>query len=577
MRSFVPARRLLLPLCLLVPLCSLQASPGRDELLRYVPEDVGFAVIVNRLRENVTALANSPFAEQLRRSPLGVSIASSADLQKLLKVERDLQQAFGLNWARLRDDVLGEALVFVYRPGPPGKPEQERGLFLLRAGNARGLADLIERVNKIQLGSGEIKGLEEREYQGLKYFRRLERNDSSSYYHLRGPVLLLTSHEETLQQALERERTVGEKEPALIGRLRQLGADAALLTLWLNPRAFDPQLEAKIARSEVRDADMLKVFRVYWEALDGVALMLKLERELSLALAVQARTAELPAPARRFLAEAAKPSELWRVFPEQALLAIGCRLDLAALVEMVGEFQAPAVRKAVQNDLNLKLGSLLGGKDFLREILPCIGPDWGLCVAAPPAQGNDWFPHVLFGLRVSPGEELSPVDQALVSAIHFSAVMAVSTHNHSHPDQPLILKRLMQDKREVNYLFSERGLQPGLQPAFALAQGYLLLASSPEALRRLGNVASPAPLAAGPVPLVRMSLKELRTYLLQRKEPIAQDMADKNHISPTEAAERLDKVLAVLQFVDRLELRQQPAKDQVVLTLAVQAAQPLKK
>lgn len=577
MRRIFPAGRSLLSWCclavLLAPFGSLWASTSRDELLRYVPDDVGFAVVVDRLREQATALAESPFAEQLRRSPLGMSIAASADLQKLLKTERDLQQVFGLNWTRLRDDILGEALVFAYRPGPPGKPEQERGLFLLRAGNARGLAELIERINKLQLGSGEGKSLEEREHKGMKYYRRVVPNETTSYYHLRGPVLLLTSQEEALKQALEREQAAGNAEPPLAGRLRQVGAGDALLTLWLNPRAFDAELEAKMGRSAAREADLLKVFRAYWKALDGVALMLNVERELSLSLAVQARTAALPAAARRFLTEAARPSELWRAFPPEALLAIGCRLDLPALVEMVSEFQPPAARKAFQDVLNLNLGALLGGKDFLREILPCIGPDWGLCVVAPPAQGPDWFPHVLFGLRVTPGE----VEQLLLSALHVSAGFAVAGYNRSHPDQPLILKRLVQDKREVRYLFSERGLPPGLQPAFALAQGYLLLASSPQALQRLGSVASAPALPAGPVPLLRMSLKDLRTYLLQRKEPIAQNMAEKNHLSPTEASERLDKTVGVLQLVDLLELRLQPSTDKVVFTLAVQAAQPLKK
>ena len=31
------------------------------------------------------------------------------------------------------------------------------------------------------------------------------------------------------------------------------------------------------------------------------------------------------------------------------------------------------------------MGAALG-KDFAKEVLPALGPDWGLCVLAPPPQ-----------------------------------------------------------------------------------------------------------------------------------------------------------------------------------------------
>jgi hypothetical protein len=54
-------------------------------------------------------------------------------------------------------------------------------------------------------------------------------------------------------------------------------------------------------------------------------------------------------------------------------------------------------------------------------------------------------------------------------------------------------------------------------------------------------------------------------------------VAEKNGLSRDEAGKRLDGLLAGLQFLDRVEVRQRTSQGQVVLTFVVQTAQPLKK
>ncbi len=76
---------------------------------------------------------------------------------------------------------------------------------------------------------------------------------------------------------------------------------------------------------------------------------------------------------------------------------------------------------------------------------------------------------------------------------------------------------------------------------------------------------------------MRISVKDWRTYLEERREPIVQFLAGKNRLSLDAAGQQLDNLLANLQFVDRLEMRQRVAPGQVRFTLAVQMAQPLQK
>ena len=85
------------------------------------------------VRGHAAALGASPFAQHFHRSPLGKALARSPEMRKLEAVDKLIAKQVGIGWAALRDDVLGEAVVFAYRPGPPGRPQQEQGLVLVRA------------------------------------------------------------------------------------------------------------------------------------------------------------------------------------------------------------------------------------------------------------------------------------------------------------------------------------------------------------------------------------------------------------------------------------------------------------
>jgi hypothetical protein len=284
----------------------------------------------------------------------------------------------------------------------------------------------------------------------------------------------------------------------------------------------------------------------------------------------------MPAAARRFLAEASRPSTLWQTFPDDALVALAGRVDLAALVEVFAEFMTRESRQALQNDLNRPLSAFFG-MDFLQEVLPAVGPDWGLCVTAPSAQDKGWFPHVVLAVRVNPGAEAAPVDRALLRTLTSWAGLGAAFLTRQFPGPPIKLRTTVQDRREVNYLEGVGVFPPGVEPAFALHNGYLVLTSSLEAMRRFATTApAAAPDPSAPVPLLRVSFQGLRRYLLERREALAGAVAGKDKLPKDQALTKLDRLLDVLQLLDRLELRQRSTAGQVTFTLTVQTAQPLK-
>src|ERR1041385_3839860 len=92
-------------------LAGLAAPPARaaapaEELLRFVPPDVSFCLVLRDLRAHATALSASPFADHFRRSPLGETLKASPELQRLKKAEQFIEEVLGLKLEQVRDDIL---------------------------------------------------------------------------------------------------------------------------------------------------------------------------------------------------------------------------------------------------------------------------------------------------------------------------------------------------------------------------------------------------------------------------------------------------------------------------------------
>jgi hypothetical protein len=243
------------------------------------------------------------------------------------------------------------------------------------------------------------------------------------------------------------------------------------------------------------------------------------------------------------------------------------RLDPVALTEAVAAFMDANAKKSLGDAVSRSLEAVLG-LEMVPDVLPWVGPDWGLCVTAPP--NKTALPHLLFALRVQPGDKQPPVDQALIKALTSFAQLGVLAYNRTHTDR-LQLKHQMQDQVEVKYLVGEKSWPPGLQPAFALKEGYLLLASSPEAIRRFASAAAGKETPSGPVPLLRVSLKEWALFVKERREEVTQALAEKNQVSVPTAEVWVANLLSVLDLFEQLELTQRTQPGQVAWTLRLQA------
>src|SRR5262249_16269414 len=155
-----------------------------------------------------------------------------------------------------------------------------------------------------------------------------------SYYALRGPVLIFSPQEATVQGAIDRDRQAklpDAEPPGLARHFRQLGAEKALFAAWINPRAFDNEVRQRAENGHGSEAALLTTLGRYGEAREGVVPSVAAGKELELNLAVRLKPDGLSPAARKLLAEGARPSELWNGFPRDAIFASAGRCDVAAL------------------------------------------------------------------------------------------------------------------------------------------------------------------------------------------------------------------------------------------------------
>lgn len=523
----------------------MRAASPREELLRYVPEEVGFCLVVQNLRTHLVELSSSPFADQWRRSSLARRLFDSAEWQRLLDAERFLEKQLGVTATLLRDEVLGEAFAFAYQPGPIHQPDDEAGLFLLRARSEKTLATLLEKLNAVQKKNGELKALEERSYRGVKYLQRIEAK-TTNYVLVRGPVLLFTGQESLLRQAIDRDRLTPAEAPSpLARRFEELKLDTAVAALAVNPRVWDAAIVGKGEEPAARMAGTA------WKSLEAVGLGLHLEKEARLQLAVKMKLADLPGSLRRVLTVASKPSPLSSAFPDDALVSLNGRLDLSGLYAFLAECMPKQARETLENELSRSLGAMLG-KDVIKDILPALGPEWAFCLTAPPASSKTWTPHALFALRIATGEGEDPVDQAVLSAIQSWAQLAVLAHNKQTPQHPLSLRTTLQNGVRVRALIGEGVFPPGVQPCFALKEGYLVLATSPGELTRVR-----AAKTEGTAPMLRMSLKRWRDYLQEKRDPLTTMLMTRENLTKEKALGKIEDLRSSLELFDRLELKVQ--------------------
>jgi hypothetical protein len=517
-------------------------------------------------------LAESPFADWLEKSPLGKHFADPKELTKIAHLEKFLADQFGVTPDQLLDDVLGDAIVLAYQPGPPGKPDAESGVLLVHARKPEVLARLVGKLNEFQQRSGEIKAVREKSHRDRLYFDREKAAGGREYYLLRGGVLAFSGQERAVRGVIEQDLAAppASEDPGRVAAgLRRAGVADKFLACWFDPRGFDAELKAKAdAAKDPGEKAFLARFADVWAATEGVALYAHPGRGLELGVVAAVDREKLPKEVRDAVP---KPggSALWAVVPDDAIFAAGGRIDLPKMLATAGAFLPADGQAKLKEALDQGLGPAVG-RDRLPALLAGLGPDWAVWMT-PPRKGDDtWVPGWTAVLKLS-GEDAA---RAALQGLDTAAALVRFAYNRDHADQ-IELSQESQDGIAVRVL-SNAKFPPGFRPAYAVKQGYLVVASSPESVRRIAAPSVDRPGATDP-PLLRLSATHLRGYLTKHRSAIAKAVAGWSGKPAKDVEKELEDLLAVLEAFDKVELHQSAAGGTYRLSLHIDFVKPLTK
>lgn len=559
-------RLLALLFALAVPL-GARAAP-RDEALRLAPPDAALTVVAQNLREHARALGESPFAAWLPTSSLGKQLFAGEDgLKQFTEVAAPILRALDTTPAELFNDVLGDAVVFSYTPAAGGAPE--RSLILVRPRKPEVLAKLVDRLNGLQIKSGELKGVTEHKHAGASYFARQRPDGTASYYGFAGSVLAFSESEADIKAALDRARGDADKPPPLVARMTKLGVADAALVLLVHPRALDAEIAAKAKGAPAAERAGLERLLGVWRATESAAVYLTLDTGAELGVSVQFAPEKLPADAKAWLTGARAPSAVWQAVPNDALFAVAGRMKASELLDALGSLTAAAGKPGFRAGFDSALGPIVG-KDKLPKVLDALGPDFGAWVQ-PPAKGTS-VPVVVAAVRVKDGATAET--KAVLQALEFGFQSARVAYNSKHADQMEIDDE--KDGDTVIRVLSGGLLPEGARPCFAVKGGYLLVASAPDAVRAFrAPAAEPKP--GGPVPVARFGASATRAYLTAHTPALAKFLATTGAGDEKELAEQLTAFAAVLEPFEKVELLAHGDATGLRLALRATTAKPLRK
>src|SRR5205085_21794 len=126
----------------------------------------------------------------------------------------------------------------------------------------------------------------------------------------------------------------------------------------------------------------------------------------------------------------------------------------------------------------------------------------------------------------------------ILKGVQIAAGLAVADYNLKNPDDPIRVDAIQQGKITIKVLTHPKLFPPGFRPAFAIKDGFLLIASSPEAITRFAP-RDPSPAAKGEATLLRLSPAELGQVLNLRRPQVVQDLRQKQNLSAQEAERTL--------------------------------------
>lgn len=504
----------------------------RERILSLVPEETSVCFIVQNLRERATTVAKSPFAEWAARKIAPV-LESNDDAKHLKSIESLFSTMLGVTLADLRDDILGDCIVFAYLPSANGKAE--RGVVMLHAREPKKLASLLDKLNTWQKQSKELAGIVPLKHNGQEYIKRDRGLNDTEYYLLHDNLFVFSKQEDALWAIID--RAVNSSDSKVLRDLDELKLQDAFLACWLNPRKIESELVPAADASATERAGTEQVAKL-WRAVDQCAIYLKADDGLEIGTSMTYRAKSLPEEWRTLLGSAPVLSPLWSIVPKDAIFAAVGDLEINKMLKVFESFLPEPDRPKLRKQIEKQIGTIIGMKQ-VQPLLDGLGPEFGIWLC-PTERSGAPLPAALVVAKSKSRDSMQ--------VLEFYSQMLRYNYNSEHEDQ---IER--QSSGEIAILTNDSLFPRKVTPSYTARDGYVLVSTDPAMIRRF-QLPQTNREAIAEVPLSRLAVKSLREQLRIHSDELPKVLAKWQDREADEIGRELENLMNVLEAFDYAEL-----------------------
>jgi hypothetical protein len=517
-------------------------------LLPLIPEDTAITFVVRNAGPQLQKLATSPMKAWLLDSPLGRQLADPKEADKLKGIIDFVVAQLGVTPDEIRDDILGDAIVFAYQMPKPGTTT-DAGTILIRPRKPEVMQKLLDRVNTLQVAAKEILEPRSVAYKSTSYSLREKSDGSQEFFRLKDGIFVFTNRESTMHEILDQVN----RPVTTLPRWLALDDGQSTAVALFRPRAFDASwVERRDASQNTGEKALLAHIGQLWKACEGVGLAVHADQDLHLKAMLDVEDTKLPA-AWRELAKQPTPAP-WPAgaIPDNAMLAVQGTMHLKSWLEIAAPFfpkEGEELRKLISDTVGPAVG-----QDRLPEVLNDLGPRWSFWLAAPP-EGSA-VPTAYLGVQMP--EKLAPaLRQGVDTLLHTVRLQ----YNRAYKEQLTITS-------------GDTGASLKHPTGFTLSyttdttQNALIFRTHPSAKTQATSPTSASVLVRAPL---------LRQYLSTHKDAVMTWLAESSKRPPAEVSKELSDLINLLEATERLELTFDRRANKLEAHLRLQFVKPLAK
>jgi len=465
-----------------------QTSADSRPLTRLVTADVGLCVEVSQFAKTWPAFAQSDFFKRFERLSFYQKWKAGREFRKLLRTRAGIEAITGKPFARFADEIFGdEVVVAIYADGRGGA----QGVLLTRATSVDVLNAAIESWDRAEQPVTSPRG-----ESGRRFFRRVvgrkPGKTETLYYARLGRTLAVSDHEAMIRRVIDLDRASSSArrgddssgksllESAVYQRAAGSLPAKTVASVYLNPRAWDDLFPGGSQRPGAE-----QVLAALWRRCRSMIVSLRLDQGVVFDAVVDYDGTGVPEEWTRFVRQSAGSPMFFRKVPRRALLAFGGRFSPTSLQKMINREIAASPRSRWDSIRQVSRGLLLG-LDVVDDVLPKLGPNWGIYLV-PRTQGTKskagtGLPPVngLLAIELAADDSTTPgrpaLRAALENGLNTGLNILAAMHNSQSSGPPAIVRTRRRKSGVVHWI---EGID-GYLPAYALTPTHLIFAGSPQ-------------------------------------------------------------------------------------------------